>query len=52
MVGQDLYRLLTRWGSIVLLAGGIMGLVLVENVHALRPFRALTTMSFAPRHVT
>ena len=47
-----MYRLLTRWGSIVLLAGGIMGLVLVENVHALRPFRALTTMSFAPRHVT
>jgi hypothetical protein len=31
-----------KWGSIFLVTGGIIGSVLVENAHALRPFRAAT----------
>lgn len=42
MEGRDLYRPLMKWGSILLVAGGIIGSVLVENAHALRPFRAAT----------
>lgn len=37
-----MYRGLTRWGCIFLVAGASIGSVLVEHAHALRPFRAAT----------
>lgn len=33
---------LSRWTPVLLMAGWIMGLILVENAHALRPFLAAT----------
>ncbi len=42
MRGEDVDRRVMRWGSIVLMAGGIMGLILGEDAHALRPFLAAT----------